>query len=569
MNRAKKMIASIFFTAVIMISLILVLEAQTVYAKGDEDYGTTGDCKWNYYKDEYGRYILNIYCVNKTGGRMEDYTLISGESSSPWAKYRTQVDDVIFTNVTEIGDYAFRAFTKISKVDIQGVKRIGDHAFYACSDLREIHIKGDNCEIQNQAFDECEGNVMNVVELEGVKSVGEDSFGEVDCSQLILGEGLESIGRACFYCNERLYNVTIPKSCKFIDGFAFSGCEKMEWAIVLNPSCTIGEYAFDKDYVKTIYGPKNSTAKVFADQNGITFRAIGDMGTGTLDLSQGQLDLDADKPDENDNIIKNTLGAIIVDGKVGAKEETDYNKLVYIDVDKDGTYDFTLEIMTDTPVHPLRVLQDCSAGGEYTFKLSQTVIDAYASARTPIYGTLTIRLPEEPIGSATVSRIPDQTYTGKEVMPEPTITLNDKDLEPGTHFVFSYHNNKNVGTASVTIYGKGKYTGEITRAFKINPTGTSISKVTGTKKSFTVKWKKQTAKMTARRITGYQIQYSTNKKFKSGIKTVTVKNYKKSSKKITKLKAKKKYYVRIRTYAKIGGKTYNSSWSKPKNVKTK
>ena len=50
---------------------------------------------------------------------------------------------------------------------------------------------------------------------------------------------------------------------------------------------------------------------------------------------------------------------------------------------------------------------------------------------------------------------------------------------------------------------------------------------------------------------------------------MTVKGYKKTSKKVTKLKAKKKYYVRIRTYKTVSGTKYYSEWSKTKTVRTK
>lgn len=81
------------------------------------------------------------------------------------------------------------------------------------------------------------------------------------------------------------------------------------------------------------------------------------------------------------------------------------------------------------------------------------------------------------------------------------------------------------------------------------------------KKTAAVKWKK------VKGISGYQIQYSISKNFK-GAKTA------KASKKavsgtIKKLKSKKKYYVRIRTYKKAYGQTVYSSWSKVKKVKVK
>lgn len=95
------------------------------------------------------------------------------------------------------------------------------------------------------------------------------------------------------------------------------------------------------------------------------------------------------------------------------------------------------------------------------------------------------------------------------------------------------------------------------------PKGTTVKKLKAGKKKITVIWKKQT-----KYTTGYQIQYSTKKNFKKA-KTVTVKGAKKTKATIRKLKSKKKYYVRIRTYRKVNGKTYRSSWSKAKRIKVK
>lgn len=83
------------------------------------------------------------------------------------------------------------------------------------------------------------------------------------------------------------------------------------------------------------------------------------------------------------------------------------------------------------------------------------------------------------------------------------------------------------------------------------------------KKSVKVTWKK------VKGIKGYQIQYSTNKKFKKGNKTITVKSKKSTSATIKKLKSKKKYYVRMRTYKVVNGKKVYSAWSKAKSVKVK
>ncbi len=124
-----------------------------------------------------------------------------------------------------------------------------------------------------------------------------------------------------------------------------------------------------------------------------------------------------------------------------------------------------------------------------------------------------------------------------------------------------------MGKYTVTVTLQGNYSGKVKLTYQITPKATSISRVAAKKKGFMVKWKKQT-----RQTTGYQLQYSTSKKFK-GAKTVTIKKNKTISKSIKKLRTGKKYYVRIRTYktVKIKGKNVKvySGWSKVKSVRTK
>lgn len=97
----------------------------------------------------------------------------------------------------------------------------------------------------------------------------------------------------------------------------------------------------------------------------------------------------------------------------------------------------------------------------------------------------------------------------------------------------------------------------------VKPKSTKLKTVKAVGKGFVAKWKKQ-----RKQITGYQLQYSAFKKFKSA-KTVTVKRSKTITKTVKKLKSHKKYYVRIRTYKKVKGTKFHSSWSKVKSVITK
>ena len=127
---------------------------------------------------------------------------------------------------------------------------------------------------------------------------------------------------------------------------------------------------------------------------------------------------------------------------------------------------------------------------------------------------------------------------------------------------------KNVGTYTVKVTFKGDYKGTFTKTFKINPKGTSLSKVKAARKSFSATWKKQ-----SKQTSGYQLQYSTNKKFAKSVKTTTITKTSTVKKTVKKLSAKKTYYVRVRTYknVKVGKKTVKmySGWSKVKSVKVK
>ncbi len=101
----------------------------------------------------------------------------------------------------------------------------------------------------------------------------------------------------------------------------------------------------------------------------------------------------------------------------------------------------------------------------------------------------------------------------------------------------------------------------------IKPKGTSFTKLVKKKTTLKVAWKKQMAMTAKKRITGYQIQYSTKKNFLKNRKSVVFKGYKKTSATLKKLSRGRRYYLRIRTFLKAGSKTYYSGWSPKKTVK--
>ena len=93
--------------------------------------------------------------------------------------------------------------------------------------------------------------------------------------------------------------------------------------------------------------------------------------------------------------------------------------------------------------------------------------DQWKEVKTKAYFK-TANAPATSISSAKISDIKTQLYAGKAVTPSVTVTLNGKKLKAGTDYTVSYTNNTKAGaTATVTVVGKGNYTGVVTQNFKI------------------------------------------------------------------------------------------------------
>ena len=224
---------------------------------------------------------------------------------------------------------------------------------------------------------------------------------------------------------------------------------------------------------------------------------------------------------------------------------------------KEGT-DYTVEYKNNTKVGTATVTikgKGAYAGTiQKTFKITAQGTQGTQSAQKTDIGACKVSL------SATA-----YTYNGKAKSPAVTVkNAAGKTLKKNTDYTVTYAaGRKNVGTYKVTVKMKGNYSGQKTLSFKINPPKTTVKKVTAAKKSLKVTLNKKTSQ-----VTGYEVQYSTSKAFKSA-KTKVINKAKTTALTIKSLKAKKTYYVRVRTYKTVGGKKYYSAWSAAKSKKTK
>lgn len=154
------------------------------------------------------------------------------------------------------------------------------------------------------------------------------------------------------------------------------------------------------------------------------------------------------------------------------------------------------------------------------------------------------------------------TYTGKAKKPAVTVIFSGKKLKANTDYTVKYSNNIAAGRAKVTITGKGGYKGTVVKYFKILPAKQKIKAVAPLANSFAVTWTKDSG------VTGYQVMYGTKSDLSDG-KSVDITSNTKGKKTVKDLKAKKTYYVKVRSYKKVGNSKYYGAWSDVKKVKTK
>ncbi len=148
------------------------------------------------------------------------------------------------------------------------------------------------------------------------------------------------------------------------------------------------------------------------------------------------------------------------------------------------------------------------------------------------------------------------SYNGKAQKPKVTVTYKGKKLKAGKDYTVSYSGNKKVGQGTVKVTGKGGFKGSKSARFTIMPQVNKISKLINQPgRKLLVKLGKTVKKTGAK---GFEITYSPKKSFKGAKKVKTAK----TSYTLKNLKKGKTYYVKVRSYAKIGKKLKYGAYSK-------
>lgn len=483
-----------------------------------------------------------------------------------------------------IGNFAFSAVvdTKTSEVK-HGVKAvvfpetlkiIGNTAFQNAP-LTEVSLPDSVTSVGSGAFTNTEQATTHIEKVKlskGMTAIPVSMFTNQKVKNVEIPEGIKTIGKRAFAGN-RVETLKLSGTVEKIDEYAFWNNQIKELEIPGNVK-TIGRYAFQR----TQDSIKASINKVVLHEG---LESIGKQAfyqtltseCKSIDLPTTVKVLDAAAFEGNAKVtlislVEDQVNAVGDYAKVVAKGTAHEIVLIHKVTFDAGEGKADAETARTDKDGKLAELPDAVRDG-YTFEgwftaaeggvavTADTVFDKDTTVFAHWKKNVVNATPSVKLSTSAY------TYNGKVKTPGVKVSVNGTVLTKDNYSVSYGKGRKNVGKYTVKVTLKNDYAGSKTVSFKINPPKSAVKKLKKGKKSFTVYVKKQ-----SKQTSGYQVQYSTSKKFKSP-KTKSLTSYKKTSLKVKKLKKHKKYYVRVRTYKKVGKAKYYSSWSSAKSVKTK
>ena len=528
-------------------------------------------------------------CTSLTDVTIPDSVISIGERAFYNCKSLKSV--TIGNNVTNIGSSAFYWCNNLTNITIpDSVTNIGDEAFSWCTSLASVTIGNSVTSIGNGTFKDCE-KLESVIIPDSVTNIGDEAFYE--CTKLtnaIIGNSVTSIGSAAFYECIRLTGVIIPNNVTNIGENAFCSCSGLTGIIIPDSVTNIGDSAFSDCSGLTSVTIGNSVTSIgdSAFDNCSKLNEVNYSGTVaqwksiTIGSNNSYL-TNANIKCSNGDIVN----AVIIDkikyelnddntARVTGYIGTPYSLTIPESISYEGDTFKVTSIGEDAFAH-------CTSLTNITIPNSVTRIENYAfygcknlsdiyyigtqqewnkiyigSTGNGCLPSATIHFSSIPTPEPTPTPTPEPTPTPIPT-PEPTPIPNPAP-QPSTQPTQETQQQVAQQTAQQPSVKNDTAAEQVNVA---KPKSVSPKKVKSAKKAVSVEWKKVGG------VKGYQIQVATDKKFKKNKKTVTIKKQKTTKTTVKKLKAKKKYYVRVRTYKIVNGKKVYSAWSKVKSVKTK
>ena len=432
----------------------------------------------------------------------------------PWEYLRDEIISVDIQNgVTSIGNRAFYECYKLSSVNIGNkVTIIGDEAFASCEGLNSVAMPDSVLRIGANAFAECV-HLKEVHMSDNVTTIGDSAFADcIGLASFSIPDSTTSVGEVAFSGCKNMTNITIGNNITRIRRALFSGCSHLSSVKLPNSLMRIDEWAFTDCSALTGIDIPGSVIAV----GEYAFEGCTKIKSITIPQSVTEIGMRA-------------FGYIF--GKAGDTPMVGFSLSGYTGsaaeaYAKENGFPFTP--LNDVPKKPGNISVKSVFSRSINAKKNQTFnLGASANGAHLSYKTSNKNVTVSKTGKVTIKK----GFVGNVTI---TITAAETD-----EYLLA--------------------TKQVRLSVKPSVTQFSGVKLDSKKKTITVAWKKNSTGK------GYEVQYSTDKKFKQSVKKIKIGKNSTVKTTVKGLQAGKTYYVRIRTKH---GNIY-SDWSKTKSVKIK
>ena len=371
--------------------------------------------------------------------------------------------------VTTIGQSAFEGCKGLTSITIpESVDSIEDD-FAICTNLSNINVADSNadyCSIDGVLFSKDKTTLMRypigktntTYEVPaGVTEIADYAFDNCKTLNTVtIPDGVTSIGHDAFAHDENLTDITIPDSVTSIDNNAFLGCNKLNSIKLPDGLTVISAWAFEQNGSLNNLTIPNSVTSI---ENG-AFSECSSLSSLIIPKNVTSIEQQAFQYCDG---LKN----IVIPNGITSIEN---------DVFKGCTGLNSVVIPSSVTSVGYKAFQDCNGLTDVYFGGSEEQWNAISIDRrnrfltnaTIHYNSTGPVEDKKDIQNTEVTGVQESyTYTGNEITPDVVVKDGSSTLVADTDYEVSYDNNVNRGTATITITGKGRYSGKKTVTFEI------------------------------------------------------------------------------------------------------
>lgn len=397
--------------------------------------GITGFDRWGMWNLK--KYIKELEIHGNAGMNMPEQcfydvpniesVVISGAVDVPRDMFGkcTELKKVTLKNgVRSIGEDVFRDCSSLESVIFENtvLEKISDGAFWGCSALSSIALPDSVTEIERNAF--FETGLRNIQLPEKLTLIGGGAFCNCkNLKQVQLPPQLKELGEGAFFNCENLAQIQLPSQLNKLGGDAFRDCTSLDKIDIPAGLKQIESATFCNTGLTSVTLHEGLTKiEDWAFHDCLKLKKIR-IPKSVTDIGELALGIRYNMGNGAEEVIP---GGFTVEGYTGSAAER-YVKRMH---------------QSENLYHVFfKDVKFVSIGGQ-------------TAAVTNISKTK-------------ISALKTRAFTGKPLTQALTITYGGKKLVNGRDYTLTWKNNKNIGTASVTIKGKGKYNGSVTKKFRI------------------------------------------------------------------------------------------------------